>query len=296
MKKTFLCLLLCLPAILFSSCDEDSVPSDKVRLQIQASAFDVVKNLKDTEGNLYFTGKLTDGYRLRITCIVYSYAKSFIESEKQESIQTAYLDDVTGMASFTVETDPGDFRVIATADLVKMNGNNVALAYNDIVSDIDFINVSVNFKNNGGYLNAAGTADSERISLEGGNKADVSLNIQPIGSLITTCFYNVDASKCKEITYRLSGATFKGSLKYVGDRREFYVLPGGTEVIIEPVAGEDTYYYQRYILVNETKTGVQWAGIRYFNNKEFAFVPGVNNYIKLDISTDEIVVYNDFVK
>ena len=69
------------------------------------------------------------------------------------------------------------------------------------------------FKNNGGHLNAAGTATSERFSLEGGNKKEVNLKMQPIGALIKTTFFNVDATKSGQIIYRISGEHEAGSGK-----------------------------------------------------------------------------------
>lgn len=292
-KKSFLAMLLCV--VLFCSCDKDGVPGNKVRIDIQTSAFDVVKNLKDAQGKIYFTDTLPQGYRMRVHCFVYRYATSSLDHDTPVSMQVAYLDDVTAVAGFSVETDPGDFRVITTADLVKMSGERVAMAYNDIANRDRSVEVTVKFKNNGGYLNAVGTVASERFSLEGGSKKEVNLEMQPIGALITTTFFNVDASKSDQIIYRVGGADYSYGLVCYDKSVNVEVLARGTEEIIKPVAGKDVYHNQRYVIANGNKMEISWAGIGYFNNKNFLFTPGINNFARINFMTDEVVVSDDYM-
>lgn len=293
MKKNCVLAMLLLCMAVFTSCDKDEVPSDKVRLKIKTSALDVVKNLKDPQGNLYFADKLPEGYRLRINCFVYCYSTIHYENDKLVATETAYLDNVTAAANFTVETDPGSFRVVTTADLVKMSGNQVSMSYNDISPDKSSINVQIQFKNKGGYLNAAGKAVSEKIALEeGGSQKDIVLNMKPIGSLITATFFNVDATKAQEITYRPAGVNYKYWIHENGDAE---ILSSGAEEKITLTAGKLTYYSQNYAVINSSNTSMQWAGIQYFTTKTFGFVPGVNNFIKIDFMTDVATVYDDFV-
>lgn len=293
--KTFryLFALLCICAL--CSCEKDPVPADKVRINIQATGYDAVKELKDIDGNYYFTGKFADNHRLRITYFIYKYREAFYDNDILVETGEAYLDDVTGVAGFKVEMDPGAYRVVTTADFVQVNNDKVIFAYNDVKGDNNSISVNVDFKNMGGCYNAVGYAYSDKLVLEnGGEKQDVSLDMLPAGALITTCFYNVNAADCKAITFRMTGAKYQFGV--ISQDTKGYTMEYGTEDVIKPVSDKTVYYLQRYVLRNGKTNGVSWAGIMYWNEKAFGFIPGVNNMVKIDISTDEAVVYDDVVK
>ena len=50
------------------SCEDEE--DNAIKLTVNTSAYDVVKGLKSVDGNLLFTGELTDGLQLRFTYLV----------------------------------------------------------------------------------------------------------------------------------------------------------------------------------------------------------------------------------
>ena len=108
----FLCLCVCISLV---SCEDEE--DNAIKLTVNTSAYDVVKGLKSVDGNLLFTGELTDGLQLRFTYLVLK------QGEEEVSIvakDTRYVSNVKDVASYTTgELEPGEYRVVVVSDFVR---------------------------------------------------------------------------------------------------------------------------------------------------------------------------------
>lgn len=96
MKKLFYLFALVCVCLWFTSCEDD----DAVKLTINTSAYDVVKDLKDADGNLYFTGKLEDDLQIRISFLVRKHVSNSFEIVAQG---IRYINDIKSIASYTTQ-------------------------------------------------------------------------------------------------------------------------------------------------------------------------------------------------
>ena len=71
MKKLFYLFALVYACVSLASCEEED---NAIKLTINTSVYDVVKDLRDAKGDLYFTDELSDGLRIRVSFLVVKQA------------------------------------------------------------------------------------------------------------------------------------------------------------------------------------------------------------------------------
>lgn len=189
MKKLFYLFALVCVCLWFTSCEDD----DAVKLTINTSAYDVVKDLKDADGNLYFTGKLEDDLQIRISFLVRKHVSNSFEIVAQG---IRYINDIKSIASYTTqELEPGVYDVIIVSDFIKGEKE-----FNTVTTNEQYKGLNVVCKESAGVYNAFGTAYLADITVE--KKTDVTLNTIKKGSLVTLLFKNTD--QMKSASYKMS--------------------------------------------------------------------------------------------
>ncbi len=196
MKKLFYLITVVCISTLFASCEDDAV-----KLTINTSAYDVVKDLKDAEGNLYFVGLLEDGLQIRVSYMVVKQPNSFPEGYTIIAQDTRYINDINQTVSYTTnELEPGIYDVIVVSDFVK-DGKE----FNSIITNTQYSGFKVSHKRDGGVYNAFGVASMEDIIVD--KKTEVTLNTIRKGALVTLLFKNIETSLTSK-TYRMSTEKF----------------------------------------------------------------------------------------
>ena len=191
-KLVYLLVCACFSLI---SCDND----DTITLTVDTSAYDVVKDLKDIEGNLYFTDKLADGLQIRISYLVLRQDKNQVSIV---SSATRYISDIKSIASYTTdELEPGEYSVIVASDFVKGNTE-----FNEVTVDNQYEGFSISCSESAGVYNAFGTAYMSDITVD--SKKTVTLNTIRRGSLVTFLLKNTDRMTDKSYSLTMEKFTY----------------------------------------------------------------------------------------
>ncbi|WP_240059847.1 hypothetical protein [Bacteroides salyersiae] len=174
----FLCLCVCISLV---SCEDEE--DNAIKLTVNTSAYDVVKGLKSVDGNLLFTGELTDGLQLRFTYLVLK------QGEEEVSIvakDTRYVSNVKDVASYTTgELDPGEYRVVVVSDFVRGDKE-----FNWLAFDTQTKGFSVICVENVGVYNAFGVAYMDGVVVD--SKKTITLNTVRQGCVLTFLLKNRD--------------------------------------------------------------------------------------------------------
>ena len=174
----FLCLCVCISLVSW----EDEA-DNAIKLTVNTSAYDVVKGLKSVDGNLFFTGELTDGLQLRFTYLVLK------QGEEEVSIvakDTRYVSNVKDVASYTTgELDPGEYRVVVVSDFVRGDKE-----FNWLAFDTQTKGFSVICVENVGVYNAFGVAYMDGVVVD--SKKTITLNTVRQGCVLTFLLKNRD--------------------------------------------------------------------------------------------------------
>ena len=195
----FLCLCVCISLV---SCEDEE--DNAIKLTVNTSAYDVVKGLKSVDGNLLFTGELTDGLQLRFTYLVLK------QGEEEVSIvakDTRYVSNVKDVASYTTgELDPGEYRVVVVSDFVRGDKE-----FNWLAFDTQTKGFSVICVENVGVYNAFGVAYMDGVVVD--SKKTITLNTVRQGCVLTFLlknrekmignFYNLEGTD--HFKYTISG-------------------------------------------------------------------------------------------
>ncbi|UYU41013.1 MULTISPECIES: hypothetical protein [Bacteroides] len=174
----FLCLCVCISLV---SCEDEE--DNAIKLTVNTSAYDVVKGLKSVDGNLLFTGELTDGLQLRFTYLVLK------QGEEEVSIvakDTRYVSNVKDVASYTTgELEPGEYRVVVVSDFVRGDKE-----FNWLAFDTQTKGFSVICVENVGVYNAFGVAYMDGVVVD--SKKTITLNTVRQGCVVTFLLKNRD--------------------------------------------------------------------------------------------------------
>ena len=174
----FLCLCVFISLV---SCEDEE--DNAIKLTVNTSAYDVVKGLKSVDGNLLFTGELTDGLQLRFTYLVLK------QGEEEVSIvakDTRYVSNVKDVASYTTgELDPGEYRVVVVSDFVRGDKE-----FNWLAFDTQTKGFSVICVENVGVYNAFGVAYMDGVVVD--SKKTITLNTVRQGCVLTFLLKNRD--------------------------------------------------------------------------------------------------------
>lgn len=174
----FLCLCVCISLV---SCEDEE--DNAIKLTVNTSAYDVVEGLKSVDGNLLFTGELTDGLQLRFTYLVLK------QGEEEVSIvakDTRYVSNVKDVASYTTgELEPGEYRVVVVSDFVRGDKE-----FNWLAFDTQTKGFSVICVENVGVYNAFGVAYMDGVVVD--SKKTITLNTVRQGCVLTFLLKNRD--------------------------------------------------------------------------------------------------------
>lgn len=209
--KGLFCLFVCLCVYTsLVSCGEED---NAIRLTVNTSAYDVVKDLESVEGNLLFTGELTDGLQLRFSYLVLKQEEEGVSVVARD---TRYVSNVKERVSYsTGELEPGTYRVVVVSDFVKGDEE-----FNWLAFDIQTKGFSVICLGNAGVYNAFGVGYMDGVVVDG--KKVITLDTVRQGCVVTLLLKNRD--KMTGDYYSLEG---KDLFKYTisGDLEEKLDFP-----------------------------------------------------------------------
>ncbi|NDV80518.1 fimbrillin family protein [Bacteroides sp. 51] len=265
---------------------------DELKLTIEASGYDVVKDLKNLAAENYFTGKLPDNIRLRMSSYLYKATTAFVGDESMVSKYDILLNNITQTATFTTKLDEaGYYQAITVCDLVEVNASGTIIKeYNKITAETSGPKVFINSSTKAGYLSAFGTAYSD-FTIEGSRT--INLSPKPAGGLITLHFTNIDSSVYPQMTYKFDGEYFSnydakiGGTNYTSSLTEYHTF--NTEV-------QYTDYKLQLYAIPADPSSFTWGRTLMWNGKDFTVTPGVNNYIVADGNAHSTTIYNEIKK
>lgn len=205
MKKLFYLFALVYACVSLVSCEEED---NAIKLTINTSVYDVVKDLKDAKGDLYFTDELSDGLRIRVSFLVVKQAGNDVSIVANDS---RYLSNISAIASYTTEElEPGDYSVIVTSDFVKGN-----IEYNQVSINKQYKGLSVECLQSAGVYNAFGTAYMSDIVMD--SKKEITLNTVRKGGLVTFLLKNTDKMTDDSYTLTMEKFTYTAYGKFGDD-------------------------------------------------------------------------------
>lgn len=205
MKKLFYLFALVYACVSLVSCEEED---NAIKLTINTSVYDVVKDLKDAKGDLYFTDELSDGLRIRVSFLVVKQAGNDVSIVANDS---RYLSNISAIASYTTEElEPGDYSVIVTSDFVKGN-----IEYNQVSINKQYKGLSVECLQSAGVYNAFGTAYMNDIVMD--SKKEITLNTVRKGGLVTFLLKNTDKMTDDSYTLTMEKFTYTAYGKFGDD-------------------------------------------------------------------------------
>ena len=292
MKKIAL-LMAILFAVLLCSCEKKRIPEGKARIDVRASIYDVFKDLKDPSGKFIFRESLLGNSYFRVSVFFYK-DKDNGESYLEHTL-LFYLQDIKGIAAGSIDVDPGDYRVIATVDIVEKSKDKLRLEYNRVEPFRYMPEVSVVSNMESGSNNAVGYSAAGRIHLKkSGKKKEVDLQLKPLGSLITFCLYNIDPLKGDQLRLE-SACECSIGLPGEGDLS----IEGRYCQLISPIWKVHMYRVQHYIISYNHPLSFECNGIEMKDRsgRPFNFVPGINSFIKINVSDPRVMeVYDDYIE
>ena len=282
MKKSG-CLLLLLPVLLFSSCEkEEEIPDGKVRVSVGVSVYGAFRNLTDGHGRPFFEGRMPGDFRVRVAAFL--YRKSTGEADSLTDRKVVFLDNPQDDAHFQLESRPGEFVVLATADIVQLKDGELLANYNDVVINLYKPQIEIRFKNYAGAYNAAGFSASQKFGVpESGGRMQVKLQAIPTGSLVNLSFRGIDSGKGDRYTlpglYRhlITGSPDGNALR-IDISREQAGAP------IPAHSPDNRYDIQWYLVTPDDSATLRWGtGDDLNHSGRFGFTPGKSKNVRIDL-------------
>lgn len=262
MKRLF--YLLAFVGVLFSSCEDNSV-----KLIIHSSAYEAVKDLKDANGNPYFTGKLENGINLRFSFLVVNE-----DSEEIVARDVRYVDDINSVASYTTdELEPGNYRIMVMNDFVK-DGQE----FNEVIVRTQYNGLYFVCEKNKGVYSAFGTAVVEHFAID--EKKEITLNTQRKGAMVTFLLKNTD--KMIDNRYWISDVVFSYLASDDYNSGFYNVNNGGYATFGKEMTS--IQYYCANTSYDSDFGMISWQGAD-FGYK--LLTPGKDKVVILDFATNE---------
>ncbi|MDR1357298.1 MAG: hypothetical protein LBJ58_06485 [Tannerellaceae bacterium] len=207
MKKIIFALTGILLFFNSSSCDPNKDKDDtgsgtngggvdiKYEMTVSIDALDVVKNLKDLDNTDLFPNGVIDneGYCVRAQLFVFNEDGSLFSEDVQ------MLADFSQKAKVTKSMPSGKYTLVATADMVRLDGEKVEFQCWDFQNKTSLRNFRiVDIGYVGLEYKALGVSRSE---VEIKKALSENIDVQPVGALITFFFHNLNASEMGYLYY-----------------------------------------------------------------------------------------------
>lgn len=283
------CLLSLSAVLLFSSCEKEKeeIPDGKVRISVGVSVYGAFRNLTDGYGRPCFEGPMPGDFRVRVAAFL--YRKSTGEADSLTDRKVVFLDDPQTDAHFQLESRPGEFVVLATADIVQLKNGELLANYNDVVINLYKPQIEIRFKNYGGAYNAAGFSASQKFGLpESGGTMQVKLQAIPTGSLVNLSFRGIDSGKADRYTlpglYRhlITGSPDGNELRIDISREQ-----AGASI---PAHSPDNRYdVQWYLVTPDDSATLRWGtGDNLNYSGRFGFAPGKSKNVRIDLPDGQL--------
>lgn len=280
--------------LLAGACSKEDVFSEKEgRVRIRVSVSEAFRNLTDVWGNPAFDEALQGNYRIRVHAFLYLHEK---DSSRLAASQVVYLDDIREDAYLWLDADAGRYNVVATADLVELQGGRDDWEYNSIVPDRFLAEVKIVHTRFGGIYNAAGYTVSKGFDLrDDGEKVNVKLILKPFGTLVTYYFCGMPSDN--EFLFLEMPVLVQFRARYLPADDDFFTgtVNKSSEECIGHVYEDRTYRMQSYIAPDGYPVYIRGATQRMRFNKRFTLSWGTNVFIKIDLDTsDDIELFREF--
>jgi hypothetical protein len=282
-------VLLITGMLFFSSCPNPDSEDEKgidiqYKLTVSINTRDVVKDLKDLDNaDIFPNGVIEDGSHVRV--------KFFIYDDKGELLEgnTQIVDDFSKTVEVTKSVYPGEYTLVATADMVENTGDKIDFKCWDFENTSrleDFKITDLQYK--GFEYKAMGVSKSV-VTIK---KAEtIEIRVEPVGSLVTFYFKNLNAQTMAYLYYTWD----KSSDYYRVSDAKSNIIDGGDDTEYEIEAKYTGFYDQRYFLPMPSLK-LTWAT---FNSKEevlkqgsttFSIQQAVNSLITVDVQTTNVQV------
>lgn len=292
MKKVRFLLVLLLTTVAIA-CDKEEFPEGEGRIRVHVSVYDAFANLTDSHGNPWFDGTLPDDYRIRVHAFLYRNEK---EGGILAGTEVTYLDDIRKEAYFWLDAKPGNYTVIATADIVSLTNGKYVDTCNNITADRMNARIDITTRVYGGLLNAAGYTLSGGFDLdEGTGKVKVSLTAKPAGTLVTFCFCGVAPSKSGENYLELPiMKLFR--LFYIPSVDDFFLTKSNDQMCgyTLPADVDRTTRIQSYVVPGGEAFRLYWQSPTMLYLTAIHLPEAENVFVKVDLEERETEVYGVF--
>lgn len=245
MKKIVMILMVGV-AILLTSCNKDLDLDIKFQLTVNIENIDVVKNLKDIDNSDLFPNGVIDAddAKVRVTLLCYNSDGKLCFEESQ------LVEDFSKSIEIAKSVESGNYTLVTITDIVGIENGKVStelwqIENKETLRDLKVTKGSTNLF----YYMALGIS-KESLTVDG--SMAVNVNTEPIGSLVTFKFTNIDQSKVSLIGYGWSKES------------DYCLINEGTYNIVAQTSVEEfemesqytTYYDQRYFLPIQDMTFV----------------------------------------
>jgi len=267
MKKILMIVMVGV-SILLTSCNKDLDLDIKYQLTVNIDNMDVVKNLKDYDNSDLFPNGVIDASdgKVRVTFLCYNSDGKLCFEESQ------LVDDYSKSVEITKSVESGDYTIVTITDIVSVENGKIStelwkVEKKESLRDLKVSKGSVNQY----YFMALGIS-KENLSI---NKSEsVKVNTEPIGSLVTFKFTNIDQSKVTSIGYGWS----KESDYCLINEGKYNIVSQTSVEEFEMESKYTTYYDQRYFLPISDLT---FAWISYSSN----FTPVLSKGMTLNVQS-----------
>lgn len=268
--------------ILLTSCNKDLDLDIKYQLTVDIDNMDVVKNLKNyNNADLFPNGVIgIKDYKVRVSSMLYNSAGVLVSEDIQ------FVDDFSKTVSLTNSIDAGEYTLVSFADIVKYNSGKVSFEYWKIEGKNSLSKLQITDMDYKGFEYKALGVAKTKISI---NKSTLaSIKTEPVGSLITFWFINIDYAKIAYLGYGWN----KKSDYYLVDEEKSNIVTENTIDEYETESEYTGYYDQRYFLPMQQLTFV-WQSYSSSLNAilskglTFNIDRGINKTIKIDVQTGQ---------
>jgi hypothetical protein len=242
MKK----IIILITGVLFLiSCDKKT--EIKYEMTVSIDVLDVVKNLRSLDNTeLFPNGVIDDGSHVRVKLFTFNGDGSLFAEDSQ------ILDDFSQKALVKRSMPEGEYTLVAFADMVDNNGDNITFQCWDFQNTSSLRNfriVDLGYK--GHKYKAMGVS---KTNVDISKSLSTNINVQPVGALVTFYFRNLFIN---EVAF----------LYYFWDKHaDYYLVEDGTSNSVdidieneyEVEAEYNGLYDQRYFLPVRDMT-LTWA-------------------------------------
>lgn len=280
-------------AFLSGSCHKEEFMQGEGHIRVRVSVNEAFANLTDAYGNPWTEGMLTGDYRIRVHAFLYRNGQ---EGGTLAGTEVTYLDDIRKEAYFWLDAKPGNYTVIATADIVSLTNDKYVYNYNDVTADRMNARVDITKRTYDALLNAAGYTVSSNFDLgEDPEKTRISLTVKPAGTLVTFYFCGVAPAERRENYFELpSMKLFR--LFYIPSVDDYFLTKSNDQIsaFTGPTDVNPTFRVQSYVVPRGKAFELYWQSPSLIYRTNFLLPQGTQVFVKTDLEKRETEVYEGF--